>query len=78
VTGAFADGIDARVVGLQGVVDQDAAVAGDAGLFRQFAVGADAGGHYHQVGRNHLAILEFNSAYPAVAVIQQLGGVLGQ
>src|SRR5690606_39092848 len=31
VTGAFADGIDARVVGLQGVVDQDAAVAGDAG-----------------------------------------------
>jgi len=75
---AFADGVDARVVGLQGVVDQNAAIARDAGLFGQFAVGADAGGHHHQVGGDHVAVLELDRAYPAFAVVEQFGGVLGQ
>ena len=76
--GAFADGVDARVIGLQGVVDQDAAVARDAGLFGQFAVGSDAGGHHHQVGGDHVAVLELDRADPAFAVVEQFGGVLGQ
>ena len=78
VTGAFADGVDARVIGLHGVVDQDAAVAGDAGALGQLAVGANAGGHHHQIGGNHLAVLEFHRADAAFAVVQQFSGVLGQ
>ena len=35
VVGALAHGVDARIVGLQGVVDHDAAVAIDAGRFGQ-------------------------------------------
>ncbi len=78
MVGAFADSIDARVIGLQGVVDQDAAIARDAGLFRQLAVGADARGHHHQVGGDHLTVLELDRTDPTLAVVEQFGGVLGQ
>ena len=74
MAGAFADCVDARVVGLQGVIDQNPAIAGDAGLFRQFSVGANAGGHHHQVGRDDVAVLELHRADPAIAgVVQGLG-----
>ena len=47
---AFADRVDARVVGLHGVVDHDAALAIQAGLLGQRDVRADADRHHHQVG----------------------------
>ncbi|MNO05389.1 hypothetical protein D3C81_2267500 [compost metagenome] len=60
MAGALANGIDPRVIGLQGVVDQDPAVARNAGCFGQFGVGADAGGHHHQVSRDAVAVLELD------------------
>ncbi len=71
VRGAFADRVDAWVVGLQGVVDQDAAVAGQAGAFGQLGVGADAGGHHHQVGGDLLAVLEADRHHAPLLVADQ-------
>ena len=48
---AFADRVDARVVGLHGVVDDDAAIAIKAGRFGELDVGPDADRHHHQIGR---------------------------
>ncbi len=76
--GTFADGVDARIVGLQGVVDQYAAVARQAGLLGQLAVGADAGGHHHQVSGNHLAIGEAYGLDAAFVIADQLGCLLWQ
>ena len=78
MAGAFADGIHARVVGLQGVVDQNPPVAGDASLFGQFGGGADASGHDHQIGRDHIAVLELHGFHPAFAVIEQCLGLFFQ
>ena len=60
VAGAFTDGIDARVIGLQGVVDQNPAASRQAGAFRQFGVGADAGRHDNQVRGDDVAVLELH------------------
>ena len=76
MVGALANGIHARIVGLQGVVDQDSAVAGNAGFLDQRAVRADAGGHYHEIGIDHLAIGEAHGADTALRVSDQLGGLL--
>ena len=78
MAGAFTDRIDTRVVGLHRVVDQDPTVAGDAGLFREFGIGADAGSHHHQVGRDDVAILELHRADAAIAGIVQGLGLLAQ
>ena len=59
VRGAFADRIDARVEGLHRVVDDDAAVAVQAGRFGELGVGADADCHHDEVGGGTVAILEF-------------------
>ncbi len=52
VLDAFADGIDARVVGLQGVVDHDTASAVQAAGLGESGIRADADGHHHQVGEH--------------------------
>ena len=44
---ALADGVDARVKGLHGVVDHNAAIAMNAGRFRQRSIRTDADGHHH-------------------------------
>ena len=67
VRGAFPDGVDLRVVGLQRVVDHDAAVAMDAGRFGERGVRADADGHHDEVGRNLHAVLETDRRHPAGA-----------
>ena len=74
VAGALADRVHARVVGLQRVVDHDAAVAVDAGGLGQGGVRADAGGHHHQVGRDLLAVGEAHRRHPAIGVADDLGG----
>src|SRR5476651_2794950 len=59
---AFADGVDTRIVGLQRVVDDDGALAVQAGALRQRDVGPHAGSHHHQVGRDLAAVLEAHGA----------------
>ncbi|MNN51281.1 hypothetical protein D3C81_1659100 [compost metagenome] len=71
MAGALADGVNARVVGLQRVVDQNPAIARDAGLFRQFCVGTNTGSHYHQIGGDDVAVLELHRADPAIACVVQ-------
>ena len=53
---AFSDRIDAPVIGLHGVGDDDAALAMDAGLPGQFEVRPDADRHDHQIGRKLRAV----------------------
>ena len=53
---AFADRIDSPVVGLHGVGDDDAALAMEAGLARQFEIRADADRHHDEIGGNLLAV----------------------
>ena len=64
---AFADRVDARVVGLHGVVDDDAALAVQACLARQLDVRADADRHHDQVGRNLRAVLEAHAGHAVLA-----------
>src|SRR5690606_20706745 len=71
VRGAFADRVHARVEGLQRIVDHDAAVAVDARLLRQRGVGADAGRHHHQVGRDLAAVGEAHADDLAGVVAEQ-------
>src|SRR5690606_12732154 len=66
--GAFAHRVHARIEGLQRIVDHDAAVAVDAGGLRERGVGAYAGGHYHQVGRNLAAVGEAHRGHFAGGV----------
>ncbi len=67
VLDAFPHGIDARVVGLHGVVDQHAALAIEAGLLGQFDIGADAHRHHHEVRWNLGAVLEAHGAHLLLA-----------
>ena len=76
MVGTLADGIHARVIGLQGVIDQDAAVTGNAGSFGQRAVGSDTGGHHHQIGVDDLVIGKAHGLDPTGFVADQLGGLL--
>jgi hypothetical protein len=63
---ALAHRVDARVGdGLQGVADDDAALAVQAGGLGQLGVGADAGGHHHQVGGDLAAVLELHGHHAA-------------
>ena len=48
---AFADRIDAAVIGLHGVGDDDAALAMQSRLFGEFEIGPDTDGHHHEIGR---------------------------
>ena len=71
---AFAHRINARVGdGLHRVVDDDAAVAVQPCAFCQLGVGADAGGHHHQVGRDLAAVLELHGFDAAAWIAEQLG-----
>ncbi len=66
VRGALAHGVDARVGDrLQGVADDDAALAQQPGRLGQRGVGADAGGHHHEVGRLLDAVLEADRLHAA-------------
>jgi len=67
---AFAHGVDSWVIGLQGVVDHNAPVAVNAGAFRQRGVGANAGGHHDQIGRNLQAVFKTDGGHPTVFVGQ--------
>ena len=58
VVGAFADGVDARVIGLHGVADNDAAAAVQAGFFGQFGIGTDTDGDDHQFGGDGFTALQ--------------------
>lgn len=44
-------------------------------LSASFGIGADAGGHYHQVGGNHVAVVELHGTDPAAAVVHQFLGL---
>ncbi|MNM73029.1 hypothetical protein D3C81_847450 [compost metagenome] len=78
VAGTLADGIDPWVVGLHCVVDQNPAAARNAGFLRQFGIGANAGGHHHQVGGDDVAVLELHRTDPAVTSVVQGLGLLAQ
>src|SRR5690606_5551122 len=71
---AFAHRVHPRVVGLQGVVDHDAAVAVDAGGLGQGGVGTDARGHDHQVGGDLPAVGEAHRGHFASLVADDLRG----
>ncbi len=71
VADTLADGVHLRVVGLHGVVDDDAAIAVNAGFFGQRIVGADAGGHDDEVGRDLQAILETDRGNAAGFALDQ-------
>ena len=53
---AFSDCIDAPVIGLHGVGDDNATLAIDTCLLRELDVRADADGHHNQIGRKLEAI----------------------
>ena len=55
---AFADRIDARIEGLHGVADDNAALAVQTDFFRQLDVRFDADRHHYQVGGDFTAVLE--------------------
>src|SRR5690606_38326532 len=74
VRGAFAHRVYARIEGLQRVVDHYAAVAVDAGGLRQRGVGADAGGHHHQVGRDLAAVGKTYRGDLAGVIADELAG----
>ena len=66
--GAFAEREDIRRAGLQMIVDHDAAIDGNAGLFRQRDIGPDAGGENHRVGLEPAAVGQFDAFDPRLAV----------
>ena len=75
---ALADRVDARVVGLHRVVDEDAARplrAAQAGGLCERGVGTDADGHHDQVRGHFAAVLELHGPHAAVVVADQLGGL---
>ena len=55
---AFADRIDAAVIGLHGVGDDDAALAIEPRLLGELETGPDADRHHDEVGRELRAVLE--------------------
>ena len=57
---ALADRVDSRVVGLQRVVDEDAAVAGQVRALRELDVGPHAHGHDHEIRGHGVAAVETN------------------
>ncbi len=59
--------VDARIEGLQGVVDHDAPLAVQPGGFGQLHVGTDAHRHHHQVGRDLAAVLEAHAGHAPLA-----------
>ncbi len=64
---ALAHRVDARIEGLQGVVDHHPALAVETGGLGQVDVGADAHRHHHQI-RGHLqTVLEAHALDPLVA-----------
>ncbi|RMM59526.1 hypothetical protein ALQ76_05452 [Pseudomonas syringae pv. atrofaciens] len=71
VADTFANRVDARVVGLQGVIDQDAAVARQAGLLGQFGVGSYACCHDYQIGVDPVAVVELHCGYTALIIAEQ-------
>ena len=73
---ALADCIDARVVGLHRVVDDDAAIAMQAGRFRQRGIRANADGHHDEFGRHLEAIGEADRLHAAVFITNQFLRVL--
>ena len=58
---AFAHGVDARIEGLQRVVDQYAAVAAQAGVAGELDVRPDAGGHDDEVRFELAAVVELHA-----------------
>ena len=67
VGGALAHGVNARIGdGLQRVGDDDASVAMQTDLFRQFGVGSNACGHDHQISGDLLAVFELDGHDPSI------------
>ena len=69
---ALAHGVDSRVVGLQRVVHQDAAIAGQVRLLRELDVGPHADGHDHEIRGHFLAAVELHAG-DALAAEDGLG-----
>ena len=63
----FAHGVDARVVGLHGIVDHDAALAMDVALLCQRDVRPYAHGHDHQVGGDLASVRKHHTLHPVLA-----------
>ena len=59
--GAFAEREDIRCAGLQGIVDDDAAIDGNAGLFRQCNIRPDARRENHRVGIDPASVRQFDA-----------------
>ena len=64
---ALADGVDARIVGLHRVVDEHAALAGDAARLRERRVRPDADGHDDEIGGHFRAVGELDAAHAVLA-----------
>ena len=75
VAGALAHGIDARIVGLEGVVHHDAALAVEPRRFGERGVGPDPDRHHDEVGRQLLARLQAQRAHAAAGAFQQRLGL---
>ena len=78
VVGAFPHGVDAGVVGLQGVADHNAAIAIQPTGFGQLGIGAYPCGHNDQICRNLVAVFKAHGFDPPAVVADKLGGVFGQ
>ena len=66
----LADGVDAGIVSLQGIVDHDAARAVQASGFREGGVWSNANGHHHQCGRQYAAIRELHAGHLLIFITQ--------
>ena len=66
--GAFAERKDIGCSGLQMIVDDDAAIDGDAGVLRQRDVGPDAGCENHRIGIDPAAIRQLDALDAGLAM----------
>ncbi|MOA62423.1 hypothetical protein D3C78_1878420 [compost metagenome] len=70
---AFSYGVDAFKLSTHIIVDQNAAVHGNAAGLGQFGIGLDPGSHHDEIRLQHTAVSEADSGYTAVS--QQLRGL---
>jgi hypothetical protein len=65
--GAFADRKDVRCAGREAIIDDDAAVHGEAGRGGELGIGFDADGDHRHVGRQVAAVVELDRLHASVA-----------
>ena len=73
---ALANRVNRGIGGAHAIIDDNAAVARDAGVFRQSDTRANADGHHHEIGRDDCSIRQFDCLDP-LRTMDRLGVCLG-